>query len=170
MLVLAVATAIATAIPQPAATEPIPRNADGTPAMARTLPCREVGPVRFSVPVSLVGACVPDRVAVGEVVVELDWRATGEVPWSAGVFVHLVRRGGGSVTADHHAVASSFTFEDAPRGVILRDRAGVFLSRPGTWDVWVGLWHAGGDGTRIPPLEGGERGRVHVGTIEVVPR
>lgn len=162
-----VASLAAFALPEPSSPQPVPRNADGTPAVARQVSCPPAPSVRFPLPVSLVGACIPSRTEPGEVVVELDWRVTGDVPWSVGVFLHFERRGGGFASADHHAIGTSFTFADAPQGVVLRDRAGVFLSRPGTWDVWAGLWHVAGNGTRIAPVEGGAQERIHLGVIEV---
>lgn len=169
VVLLGCGVALAWAIPQPSRADPMPRNADGTPALAPQARCGDEEPTPFPVHVTLLGACVPERSDPGEVVVELNWQVTGDVPWDVAVFVHFQREGGGFVTADHHAIAASFTFAGAPRGVAIRDRAGAFLDQRGTWQVWAGLWTVGENSRRIMPPGGGDdgEGRIHLGTVEV---
>ena len=49
-------------------------------------------------------------------------------------------------------VGGTYFFKDAPRGVLLRDAFRVNTSewKSGEWKVALGLWHASGDGSRVP--------------------
>jgi hypothetical protein len=155
----------------------VPLNPDGS-RMEVVSPPPEARPVdvRFDVPVELVAAEVPEAPdAEGLVRMVLYWRVTGPVPRSAGVFVHLPGpEGSERKNADHAVVGGTFFFRDAPRDTVLRDAFWVSTKDwgAGQWEVLVGLWHAGGDGSRI-----GARGtdgkqlsedRVSVGSFTVL--
>jgi hypothetical protein len=131
---------------------PILRNANGSPVFVTSLPDGVAPlPVSFSLPVRLEGARVGDRDAANVVPVELYWRTTGPVPRSIGVFVHFEPARGREVTADHQAIGASLFLSEAPTGQLLRDAFGVQLpAGGGTWRMYVGLWHAGGDQDRVP--------------------
>jgi hypothetical protein len=157
---------------------PVLRNQDGSPLRVEAL-AAEARPVvaRFAVPVELVAAEVPAGPDVSGIAsLALYWRVTGPVPRSAGIFVHVVGPGGTRHGADHQVVGGTYFFSEAPRGELLRDAFAVSTARwaPGEWRVLVGLWHAGGDGSRIDVLDADGRpvpeGRVPVGTFTVPPR
>ncbi|MFP2933079.1 hypothetical protein ACLESO_49610 [Pyxidicoccus sp. 3LG] len=156
-----------------------PRSPDGSRMLVASLP-PEARPLaaRFEVPVELVGAEVPAAPdAEGIVPLVLYWRVTGPVPRSAGIFVHIPGpEGSQRKNADHAVVGGTFFFRDAPRDVLLRDAFAVSTKdwEAGEWKVLVGLWHAGGDGSRI-----GARGadgqplhesRVEAGSFTVPPK
>lgn len=154
---------------------PVLRNQDGSPLRVEALAenARPVG-ARFEVPVELVAAEVPEGPdASGVTSLALYWKVTGPVPRSAGIFVHLVGPGGLRHGADHPVVGGTYFLAEAPRGELLRDAFSVSTRDwpPGEWRVLVGLWHAGGDGSRIEVLGADGRpvseGRVSVGTFTV---
>ncbi|WP_267146670.1 hypothetical protein [Pyxidicoccus xibeiensis] len=155
-----------------------PRGPDGVRMLVASLPpeARPFG-ARFDVPVELVAAEVPAAPdAEGIVPVVLYWRVTGPVPRSAGIFVHIPGPDGKRKGADHAVVGGTFFFRDAPRDVLLRDAFAVSTKdwEAGEWKLLVGLWHAGGDGSRIgafgtdgKPLH---EARVEVGSFTVPPK
>ncbi|MBZ4420315.1 hypothetical protein [Myxococcus sp. RHSTA-1-4] len=156
-----------------------PRNPDGSPMLVASLP-PEARPldVRFDVPVELVAAEVPSAPdAEGFVHMALYWRVTGAVPRTAGIFVHLPGpEGSKRKNADHAVLGGTFFFSDAPRDTLLRDAFAVSTRdwEAGEWKVLVGLWHAGGDGSRIDargadgkPLH---ESRVEAGAFTVPPK
>jgi hypothetical protein len=54
------------------------------------------------------------------------------------------------VRSDHAVVSSSLYFSDAPRGTLLRDAFSLVIApHSGPWKVYVGLWNATGDGSRL---------------------
>ncbi|MCE9669005.1 hypothetical protein LY474_14425 [Myxococcus stipitatus] len=168
---------VAQAWHEPVAT-PRFNNPDGSPLLAPELPPNAV-PVgaRFDVPVELVAARLPPGPdAEGLAHLVLYWRVTGPVPRSVGIFVHVMAPDGGRVSADHAVVGGTWFLGDAPRGALLRDAFSVALPRPmlGEWKVLVGLWHEGGDQTRVTALgANGEEipdSRVPVGSFSIPPR
>ncbi|NTX09972.1 hypothetical protein HUA76_04150 [Myxococcus sp. CA056] len=171
---LAVWGVLAMAWPEPVA-KPDPRNADGSPLTVAALPpaARPVN-ARFDVPVELVAAEVPaEPDAEGITPLVLHWRTTGPVPRSVGIFVHVVSAEGQRMGSDHPVLGGTWFFADAPRDTLLRDAFSLSTRgwRPGTWNVLVGLWHAGGDQSRVDVLgtDGAQvsEGRVYVGTFTV---
>jgi hypothetical protein len=132
----------------------VPRNPDGSSMQVASLPplARHLD-VRFDVPVELVAAEVPSAPdAEGLLHMVLYWRVTGPVPRSAGVFVHLPGpEGSKRKNADHAVLGGTFFLREAPRNTLLRDAFAVSTKdwEAGEWKVLVGLWHAGGDGSRI---------------------
>ncbi|MCI0570081.1 MAG: hypothetical protein L0Y66_04955 [Myxococcaceae bacterium] len=152
-------------------------NPDGTPILVETSPvdASHVG-AHFDVPVELVAARVPSAPDARDILpVELYWRVTGGVPRSASIFVHVTGPGKRK-SADHDAVAGSYLLAHAPREQLLRDAFAVSTrdAEPGTWEVWVGLWHASGDHSRIPVRDAGgttaPEARIRVGTFTVPAR
>ncbi len=149
-------------------------NPDGGPIVVEALPT-DATPldVRFALPVRLVAARVPaapdER---GIVPLELYWVVDGPVPRSVGIFVHLPGPSDRK-SADHEVVAGTYFFKNAPRGVLLRDSFGVSAHdwKAGSWRVHVGLWHASGDGSRVPLFDAHGTpltdARVDVGGFEV---
>lgn len=169
--------ALATSLKEPKL-EPVLRNANGTPLLVDVLP-EDAVPVgaKWDVPVELVAVRIDDEPdADGLVHMEFYWRVTGEVPRSVGIFVHLAGPENGFKNADHEVVGGTWFFERAPRGVLLRDAFGTNASEntPGTWKVLVGLWHASGDGTRVPMRDRSGQpakdNRLEVGSFTVPPR
>jgi hypothetical protein len=157
----------------------VPRNADGSPMVLDSLPpgARPLG-VRFDAPVELVAAEVPSAPdAEGIVHLALYWRVTGPVPRTAGIFVHLSGpEGSKRKNADHAVLGGTFFFREAPRDTLLRDAFAVSTRdwEAGEWKVLVGLWHAGGDGSRLEargadgqPLH---ESRVEAGAFTVPPK
>ncbi len=154
----------------------VPVNPDGS-RMEVASPPPEARPldVRFDVPVELVGAEVPSAPdPEGLVRMVLYWRVTGPVPRSAGIFVHLPGpEGSKRKNADHAVVGGTFFFRDAPRDTVLRDAFWVSTKdwEAGKWEVLVGLWHAGGDASRIGAKGAGGKAlpedRVSVGSFTV---
>lgn len=144
---------------EPFPEKPAPQNADGTPLLAEGLPdgAKPLA-VQFAAPVKLEGVVAPGTVdEVGIARFELAWRVLGEVPWSVGVSVHFESSKGRFVASDHHVIGASTFFDRAPRGVLLRDAFGVNLGRDPEehWKMFVCLWHAAGDGSRMRILHGG---------------
>ncbi|MCP3098298.1 hypothetical protein LZ198_05325 [Myxococcus sp. K15C18031901] len=153
-------------------------NPDGSPLTVPELPAGAL-PVsaRFDVPVELVATQLPPGPdAEGLAHLVLYWRVTGPVPRSVGVFVHVMTPDGGRVGGDHSVVGGTWFFGDAPRGVLLRDAFSIALPQAtrGEWKVLVGLWHEGGDQSRVTArtLEGQEipDSRVPVGAFSIPPR
>lgn len=157
----------------------VPRNPDGSLIQVASLPAaaRHLD-VRFDVPVELVAAEVPPAPdAEGFVPLVLYWRVTGPVPRSAGVFVHLSGpEGSKRKNADHAVLGGTFFFGEAPRNTLLRDAFAVSTKdwETGEWKVLVGLWHAGGDGSRIgargPDGKPLTESRVEAGAFTVPPK
>lgn len=174
-----VAWAVLVGTPGEPVARAVPRNPDGSRMEVAALPpeAKPVG-VRFDVPVELVAAEVasaPD--AEGLVRMALYWRVTGPVPRSAGVFVHIPGpEGSERKHADHEVLGGTFFFRDAPRDTLLRDAVWVTTKdwKAGRWEVLVGLWHAGGDGTRITARDAAgqplHESRVSVGDFTVPPK
>jgi hypothetical protein len=161
------------ALVEPPMPAPVLRNANETPMVVSTLPAGAVAlPVEFAVPVRLEGALVPTSVDTRDLwSLELFFRVTGRVPKSVGVFVHLEGPDGQEILMNHEVIASSVYLANAPRDVLLRDATSVSLpDGPGSWRVYVGLWHASGNQSRVQILNapGGSVAddRVFVGTIE----
>ncbi|QSQ11481.1 hypothetical protein [Myxococcus landrumensis] len=160
--------------PEPVAL-PTPRNANGTPLTVAQLPpeARTVN-ARFELPVELVASEIPvEPDAEGIASLVLYWRVTGPLPRSVGIFVHVVSAEGLRLGADHEVVGGTWFFSEAPRDTLLRD-AFSFSTRGmphGEWKVLVGLWHSGGDQSRVA-LRSAEvpvisDGRVPVGAFTV---
>lgn len=148
----------------------VPRNPDGSRMVVDALPpgARRLD-ARFDVPVELVAAEVPPAPdAEGLMHLALYWRVTGPVPRTAGVFVHLPGpEGSKRKNADHAVLGGTFFLSDAPRDVLLRDAFSVSTKdwEAGGWQVLVGLWHAGGDGSRIG-VRGAEGQPLHESRVE----
>ncbi|QDE94803.1 YfhO family protein [Myxococcus xanthus] len=164
--------------PEPLA-RAVPLNADGSPMRVAALPptAKPVG-ARFDVPVELVGAEIPSAPdAEGLLHLVLYWRVTGPVPRSAGIFVHFPGPPGSKrKNADHPVLGGTYFFAEAPRDTLLRDAFSVSTK---DWDagerkVVVGLWHAGGDGSRIGGRSADRKAlpssHVEVGTLTVPPK
>ncbi|NMO16442.1 hypothetical protein HPC49_14750 [Pyxidicoccus fallax] len=157
----------------------VPRNADGTPIVVETLPpqARPVG-ARFDVPMELVAVDVPSAPdAEGLVHMALYWRVTGPVPRTTGIFVHLPGpEGSKRKNSDHVVLGGTFFLRDVPRDVLLRDAFAVSTKdwEAGEWKVLVGLWHAGGNGSRIEARGADGRplpeSRVEAGAFAVPPK
>ncbi len=106
--------------------------------------------------------------------VELDWRVTKKLPSGLGVFVHF-EKAGTHFGSDHVLLSSLMPIEDAPLDKTLRDVCEVAViprdKAEATWNVYVGLWRARGDQTRLRVIDPGEttlnKNRVLVGTIHV---
>ncbi len=140
------------AIPEPAWPRPPLRNANRERIVVGELP-PEATPVdvRFELPVRIVGyepPRAPD--AQGNWPIRLYIRVEGDVPRSVGVFVHLIPSSGRALTADHEVIGASLFLANAPRGVVLRDAFAVVPGPAQPHRLYVGLWHASGDGRRVP--------------------
>jgi hypothetical protein len=133
---------------------PVLTNPDGSPLRVPSLPPHaQPLAARFGEGVELVGVHVPAGPdAEGLVPLELYWRVTGPVPRSAGIFVHVLGPDGSRKSADHALVGGTWFLAAAPRGELLRDAFAVSAHdwAAGRWEVTVGLWHAAGDGSRLP--------------------
>ncbi len=174
-----VAWAVLAVTPGEPVARPVHINPEGSRMEVASPPpeARPVG-VRFDVPVELVAAEVsPAPDAEGLVRMALYWRVTGPVPRSVGIFVHLPGpEGSKRKHADHEVVGGTFFFSDAPRHTVLRDAFWVSTKdyEAGAWQVLVGLWHAGGDNSRVGARDAGGKqlpeDRVSVGTFTVPPK
>jgi hypothetical protein len=134
-----------------------PTNADGSPALVHELPAEAQRlRARFALPVTLEGVIPPGPPQEGgHSQFVLFFRVHGPVPRSVGVSVHFESNQGRARRADHDVIAASMFLADAPQGVLLRDAHHVDLkTRPGeTWKMYVSLWHAAGDRTRVAVAE-----------------
>ncbi|MBX5484340.1 MAG: hypothetical protein IRZ16_21165 [Myxococcaceae bacterium] len=154
---------------------PVRENPDGAPILVpQPLPDARPLRVTFGVPAEVVAAKIPPAPDENGVVpMTLYWKVHGDVPRSVGIFVHVIGPDGTRKSGDHELIAGTYFFKDAPRDVLLRDDFGANVSdgKPGTWDVYLGLWHAGGDGSRVPAFgPDGQRGqddRVLIGRFIV---
>jgi hypothetical protein len=161
--------ALRSAWPEPPA-PPVLRNPDGSALQVEALPAgaRPVG-ARFDAPVELVAAEVPPAPdAEGIVPLVLYWKLTKPLPRSVGIFVHVVGPGGERKSGDHALLGGTYFFDDAPRGVLLRDAFAVSTRDwpAGEWQVLVGLWHATGNGSRIG-AKGADGQPVHEARVPV---
>jgi hypothetical protein len=161
----------------PAAT-PVARNANGLPVVLDGLPPGAQSlPIDFDVPVRLVGVRIPDGPDEhGNAHLELYWEVRGRIPRTVGVFVHLEGPRGQVIRLDHQVVGATAFFADLPHGRPLRDAFSVHLRgrRRGVWNIYTGLWHASGDGTRVGVKASSTArvsdGRVLIGRLRVAPQ
>jgi hypothetical protein len=161
-------------IREPPLPAPVLKNANGSLVVLDELP-RGVQPIGagFALPVELLAVRLPEQPdAVGNVHFELFWHVRDTIPRSVGVFVHLEGPDGRLYNADHEVIGGSVFFRNAPQQVILRDAFAVNVApRPGQWNLYVGLWHASGDGSAVPVAGAGTasvfRSRLHVGRFEL---
>ena len=158
-------------VPEPSAPATPLLNANRTRVVVPTLP-KGVTPLdaEFAVPVRLEGARLPDHLSPSGVAsFELYFQVTGDVPRSVGVFVHLEGPGQTRINADHEVVSASLFFRQAPQGKLLRDAFAVNLAEAprGQWRAYAGLWHASGDGQRIPSRRPAKQDRVFLGQFSV---
>jgi hypothetical protein len=159
------------------APEIVPRAPTGEPVIADALPegARAMH-VRFGAGISLEGV----RIAKPEIgpddtqYIELDWKTEPGAERGLGIFMHLAPSEGIEQRGDHVLLSSTLDLEDAPPGKILRDVVPLSIgeeARNKKWTVWVGLWRARRDGSRVKVSEvvGGEVAddRVNVGRYEV---
>jgi hypothetical protein len=85
--------------------------------------------------------------------VELYWERTGKVSTAVAPFVHL--RGGASANADHPEFSSLVYPSRAPLGRVVLDAFDIVANAASpsataqTSKLYVGLWNAAGDGTRV---------------------
>ncbi len=169
---------------------PVPRNANGAPAIVAAMPddARRFG-TRWDVPVVLEGVVLrpPDERA--NLYVDLFLRRTGAIPRTTSIFVHVERREKlpkdttrekdkenepqDFFNADHQVVARSFFLSDAPEGALVDDAFGVHLDKaaPGEWDVLVGVGHVSGRRGRAKVIDQGKVDAsddlVRIGTFTV---
>lgn len=152
---------------------PIPRNANGTPALVAAAPesAKPFG-TRWEIPVALEAVSLRGPDDRKNVYVDLYLRRTGAVARTTAMFVHVERRERlppkpkeeteakddkkkkkkdkdepqDFFNADHQVVARSFFLSDAPEGALVDDAFGVHLDTPapGEWDVYVGFGHVSG--------------------------
>jgi hypothetical protein len=108
-----------------------------------------------------------------EVFVTTWWRLPGPMPKDTYFFIHLVKPGS-QTPSDHVPGDWMYPADRWQPGEILEDRTLMqlppFTVRPGTYDVYVGVWRRG-TGDRLHVLEGPNDGqnRIKVGTVEVTP-
>jgi hypothetical protein len=157
---------------EPAVELPSPLTPSGEAVVVDRLPEGAVPlDVHFARGVSLVGARVePTVLSPGQdLTLEIAWVVDDEVPRDAGVFVHVRGESGGMFQLDHTRLSGAFELAAAPKGKTLRDvvvhRLPANLARE-RWTVWVGVWHALGDGSRLPVAAGGDA-RVEANAVEV---
>ncbi|CAM3229868.1 hypothetical protein G4177_24130 [Corallococcus sp. ZKHCc1 1396] len=156
---------------------PVLRNPDGSLLGTAALPPdARILHGRFERPVELVAAQVPAAPdAQGIVPLVLYWQVRGKVPRSVGIWVHVTGPGERK-TADHAVVGGTFFFSDAPRRALLRDAFALSTKdwEPGQWKVVVGLWYAGGDGSRLQAFTADDtpvpEDGFEVGTLTVPPK
>jgi hypothetical protein len=107
---------------------------------------------------------------------ELDWRMDTKVESGLGVFVHFETSPKERFSADHVLLSNTMLPEDVPLHETIRDVAGPIVVSLGKnavqWNVYIGLWHARLDQTRIPIAEGKDRigggeQRILVASFEV---
>jgi hypothetical protein len=159
------------------APEIVARAPTGEPVVADALPegARAIH-VRFTAGISLEGV----RIAKQEIgpddtqYIELDWKTEPGAERGLGIFMHLAPSDGTEQRGDHVLLSSTLDLEDAPPGKILRDVVPLSIgevAKGKKWTVWVGLWRARRDGSRVRVSEavGAEVGddRVNVGRYEV---
>jgi hypothetical protein len=134
--------------------EPILTNQDGSPILVAALPAdATVVNGRFDLPIRIEGARVTPADSEGFVTADLYWRVTGTLPRSLGIFVHFESPGKTWKVADHEVIAGTYFLKLAPKGVLLHDALAIRLDTrqdAGEWTMRVGLWHASGDGSRVP--------------------
>ncbi len=106
--------------------------------------------------------------------VELDWRKTLPVEHGIGVFMHIEPEGGDVLNVDHVRISAAVPLEDLPIGATLRDVIPpIDVERPKSpksYVVYVGLWRARGDGSRLHVLDSSATvtdNRVRVGSVTV---
>jgi hypothetical protein len=133
---------------------PVLINPDGSPILVAELP-KDAQPVSgsFDLPIRLEGVRIVPPDDDGFVTAELYWRVTGPLPRSLGIFTHFDGPSGKFQVRDHEVIAGTYFLKSAPKNVLLRDSFAIRLdpaSDTGEWFLRVGLWHASGDGTRIP--------------------
>jgi hypothetical protein len=149
-----------------------PMVADAPPAGARHLG------VHFEQGIVLEAArlVLPSPRNDQTLLVELDWKLDKPAPGALGIFVHIdAPDGEDSVNVDHVALSGAATLESLPVGPILRDETPpiVFPERkspaPRTFKIYVGLWRARRDGSRLTILDTGsaesEDNRVFLGSF-----
>lgn len=150
--------------------KPILTNPDGSPILVDKLPPDAlVASGRFDLPIKLEAARIASIDADGVVSGELYWRITGPVPRSVGIFIHFHGPDGRFKQADHEVIAGTYFLKHAPRDTLLRDTFAVRFNPPadaGEWILRVGLWHASGDGTRLPAYANDGR-RLEADRLEV---
>ncbi len=112
-----------------------------------------------------------DEPAIG---VELDWRKSSSVERGIGVFMHVEPDGGDVLNIDHVRISTTVPLEDLPLDATLRDELSpIDIERPKSpksYVVYVGLWRARGDGSRLKTLDPNPivtDNRVKIGTILV---
>ncbi len=132
----------------------VPILADALPAGARRVD------VHFEHGVNLDGFKSEWTERDGELslLLEVDWRLTKRPPPGYGFFVHVHPEGGDRVTADHPMVSGALSLDVAPLQKTLRDVLVISAAnkhRGKNWDVFVGLWHLHGDGSRLKVADRG---------------
>jgi hypothetical protein len=176
-LVPAAALATTRALVTEITPEIVPRAPTGEAVIAEALPAdAHKMHVRFDAGISLEGVRVAKPVLAPDDVqyVELDWKTEPSAERGLGIFVHLAPSDGTEQRGDHVLLSSTLDLEDAPPGKILRDIVPISIgeiARGKTWTVWVGLWRARRDGSRVK-VSGAEGAqvtddRVNAGTYEV---
>lgn len=92
--------------------------------------------------------------------IELDWKATERVERGLGVFIHVEVDGQDGVNVDHVRISGVAPLEDLPVDAVLRDVVPPIAipapkKPPTALRVYVGLWRARGDGSRVGVVDGG---------------
>jgi hypothetical protein len=155
----------------------VPRAPSGEPVIVDVLPpdARAIH-VRFAARISLEGVRIAKHeIAPGDTqYIELDWKTEPGAERGLGIFVHLAPSEGTEQRGDHVLLSSTLDLEDAPPGKLLRDIVPLSIgeeARNKTWTVWVGLWRARRDGSRVRVGDAVKAeiadDRVNVGRYEV---
>jgi hypothetical protein len=111
--------------------------------------------------VTLEGATARMEGKPGEpaLALELDWKLDSHVERGLGVFIHVEGEGMDNINVDHVRISGVTPLEDLPLGVTLRDVVPLIAvpapKKSTAVRIYVGLWRARGDGSRLQVLDGG---------------
>jgi hypothetical protein len=88
---------------------------------------------------------------------EIDWRLSSKVERGLGVFIHVEADGMDSLNIDHVRISGVALFDDLPAGATLRDVIPPIAipapKKPTTLHVYVGVWRARGDASRLRVID-----------------
>jgi hypothetical protein len=179
---LAVARIATAAIHEPTRPSRAAAIPDGSPVVVDALPVtsKAVG-AKFDANLTLEGVRITSNAVgagSGEIFVdpgdtltlELDFRATGEVPRGLGVFVHIDPSTGEALRGDHILVSGVLDLEDAPKDKILRDIVTITVHeslKGKRCRIFVGLWGVRRDGNRVSVTDKGSAEKIDDNRVEV---
>jgi hypothetical protein len=111
--------------------------------------------------VTLEGATVGVVGKPGEpaLALELDWRLDSHAERGLGVFIHVEGEGMDNLNVDHVRISGVAPLEDLPLDATLRDVVPAIAiplpKKPTALRIYVGVWRARGDGSRLHVVDGG---------------